>query len=631
MWNAIRKYRVEIFLIFALLIGAICILNRDDPRDKKHLLPLKLNVSHSDRSGGKSKNGVSNEEQKSLFEAKCQLARLKVDNPELASLNRTGCSWMKNNFVHIAEKRKDLKCSGEYFLWSDVQNNEFSNSFPIIDGKRLNAADFGLVTCEVPGAFSFFTEKWNSIFSNRTVDDYMNVYILSFDSMSQMGFRRKMPKTVKFLEETLGSVVLNGYNIVGDGTPQAIIPILTGQTETELPLTRKRYNDAKFVDEVYPFIWNNFTDSGYVTMYGEDMFSLDTFTYRLKGFSKPPTTHYTRPLFKEIENTVDPNCVGAVPTHKKWFEYGRRFMKAYDNIPKFLFLHQGRLSHDDMNLISVQDQDLADHLAQMHKEGHFDNSLVILMADHGPRFTEIRQTHQGQLEERLPFFSLALPKKVRNTRRGEIMYKNLVVNQDRLTSPFDIYSTLMDVLKMPDPQPISQRSQSLFKPISERRTCAQAGIAPHWCTCLSWSDALSDPGDFRVSQRLARAVVDAINDETALERKLCAKLKLDKLLESKKLTSNQDLLAYNGVKDKDGFVPNLSGTTAASFAHYNIKFKTRPGAAIYEVTLFYDGVTDSSHLDLSHLSHVNPYGDKPHCVIDRNYFLATFCVCYDKI
>lgn len=41
--------------------------------------------------------------------------------------------------------------------------------------------------------------------------------------------------------DTLGAVTLKGYNIVGDGTPQAFIPILTAQTEEELPLTRKRY------------------------------------------------------------------------------------------------------------------------------------------------------------------------------------------------------------------------------------------------------------------------------------------------------------------------------------------------------------------------------------------------------
>jgi len=38
----------------------------------------------------------------------------------------------------------------------------------------------------------------------------INVYILSFDSLSQMSFRRNLPKTVKFLEEN-DFAVFNGF------------------------------------------------------------------------------------------------------------------------------------------------------------------------------------------------------------------------------------------------------------------------------------------------------------------------------------------------------------------------------------------------------------------------------------
>ncbi|VDM72817.1 unnamed protein product [Strongylus vulgaris] len=109
-------------------------------------------------------------------------------------------------------------------------------------------SDFALVSC-TDGAL-----KWNGILmsvvrrsdqvllnrgSTRSSDGSgLNVYFLGFDSLSQMSFRRKLPKSVQVIEETLGAVVLNGYNIVGDGTPQAFIPILTASTEEELPLTR---------------------------------------------------------------------------------------------------------------------------------------------------------------------------------------------------------------------------------------------------------------------------------------------------------------------------------------------------------------------------------------------------------
>lgn len=73
------------------------------------------------------------------------------------------------------------------------------------------------------------------------------------------------------------------YNIVGDGTPQALTPILTGKTELELPDVRKRFIHTQNVD-VYPFIWNDFQENGYVTAFLEDLPSTGIYQYRLKGF-----------------------------------------------------------------------------------------------------------------------------------------------------------------------------------------------------------------------------------------------------------------------------------------------------------------------------------------------------------
>lgn len=74
------------------------------------------------------------------------------------------------------------------------------------------------------------------------------------------------------------------YNIVGDGTPQALIPMLTGKNELELPDTRKRIKNTKFVNS-YPFIWNDYKKSGYVTAFFEDVPKTGTFNYRLNGFN----------------------------------------------------------------------------------------------------------------------------------------------------------------------------------------------------------------------------------------------------------------------------------------------------------------------------------------------------------
>ena len=57
----------------------------------------------------------------------------------------------------------------------------------------------------------------------------MNILMFGLDSMSHLSYQRKLPKTYAFLQKTLGAKILNGYNIVGDATTAAMIPLLTGE------------------------------------------------------------------------------------------------------------------------------------------------------------------------------------------------------------------------------------------------------------------------------------------------------------------------------------------------------------------------------------------------------------------
>lgn len=56
----------------------------------------------------------------------------------------------------------------------------------------------------------------------------LNVLMFGFDSLSRNTFIRKLPLSYDYLIKELDATVLEGYNIVGDGTPQALIPLLTG-------------------------------------------------------------------------------------------------------------------------------------------------------------------------------------------------------------------------------------------------------------------------------------------------------------------------------------------------------------------------------------------------------------------
>ncbi|KAE9546227.1 hypothetical protein FO519_010561, partial [Halicephalobus sp. NKZ332] len=172
--------------------------------------------------------------------------------------------------------------------------------------------------------------------------------MIGIDSVSHMEFLRSLPKSYSYLTDIMGSITLNGYNIVGDGTPQAYLPILTGKTEVELPLTRRRYKEADFVN-VYPFIWNNFSKKGYMTAFAEDMPGIDMFNYRLKGFKEQPTDHYLRTFMLDLVNekgSKNLDCNGETSIVQQWFDYIEGFLRNYGKTPVFGLFHHGLFTHD---------------------------------------------------------------------------------------------------------------------------------------------------------------------------------------------------------------------------------------------------------------------------------------------
>jgi hypothetical protein len=70
--------------------------------------------------------------------------------------------------------------------------------------------------------------------------------LISYDSVSRSSWLERLPKTNKLIFRKMKFELLKGYNIVGDGTPAALIPIYTGQTEEELPNVLKNIEESNF-------------------------------------------------------------------------------------------------------------------------------------------------------------------------------------------------------------------------------------------------------------------------------------------------------------------------------------------------------------------------------------------------
>ena len=114
----------------------------------------------------------------------------------------------------------------------------------------------------------------------------INVFLLGLDSVSREKWLNGLPKSSRFLLHKMDALLLKGYNILGDGTPNALIPMLTGRQEWELPKTLKSDNDSIFCDLAYPFIWRNFTDRlNYATMFNEDWALSGTLIFLAQPFN----------------------------------------------------------------------------------------------------------------------------------------------------------------------------------------------------------------------------------------------------------------------------------------------------------------------------------------------------------
>ncbi|KAJ7357528.1 hypothetical protein OS493_024333 [Desmophyllum pertusum] len=317
----------------------------------------------------------------------------------------------------------------------------------------------------------------------------LDVALIMYDSTSAANFRRKMPNTLEYLTKNLNSVFLQGETIVGDGTTAQLCAMLTGIAEKKQPEARRSENVSDSVDK-WRWIFKNFKEKGYATLFSEDSTTYATFNYRLHGFKEPPTDHYARPFWLEAEEIINRYCIGGRASHNVSLEYLLSFFRAYKDKPKFsLITHD--IPHNNLNTIGYVDDDLKRTLQTLEKESFMKNTMLIIFGDHGIRYSGVRKTIQGKLEERLPFMSISLPNWFTEKYPG--LYSNLVQNSKVLTTPFDVYVTLRHILSYPSHPSEITTGQSLFKRIdSDSRTCTNAGVEEHWCPCLNLEEVSTD-------------------------------------------------------------------------------------------------------------------------------------------
>ncbi|KAH8294743.1 hypothetical protein KR018_002393 [Drosophila ironensis] len=357
----------------------------------------------------------------------------------------------------------------------------------------------------------------------------LSVMILGIDSISHMQYRRYFTRVMHFVD-LLPHVELWGYNRVGENSYPNVLPMLSGQSVEEVEAKTGCYgasNSTTF--DRCQLLLNDFKAAGYATMFGEDTFVGGTFAYYKSGFKRQPADYYLRSVMHEVHEKTrydahgidDISCSGSTIYHHILIKFIYRLLPHFEERSLdsgfFAFFWQSQGVHDYFWYGLRSDNHYFHILQDLKRQNVLDNTLVLLLSDHGLRFGNFTRTLQGIKEMSLPTLIAIYPKWLQ--ARFPLAIRNLHNNARRLVTAFDIYETLKDVLNLQNlsDERIRERTQqlqnnrqvSLFLPIPEERSCQSAGIAPHFCMCNQFTQI---PWNSKFVRRIAVLAVERINE-----------------------------------------------------------------------------------------------------------------------
>ncbi|XP_035225967.1 uncharacterized protein LOC118198414 [Stegodyphus dumicola] len=464
-------------------------------------------------------------------------------------------------------------------------------------------------------------ERCEKSASKRLTKTPLNIIVVGIDSISKLNFERHFKTTSEFVRNNLKMFEFHGYMKVADNTFPNLTPMLTGHFIKHYYTSK---NKDRYFDDL-DFIWKNFSVMGYRTLLAEDAPDMATYNYVKNGFQFPPTDYFFRPFTIAIEDTpwhkrskVD--CLQAKPEIKVLFDYLRSFLSTMESRPYFAFTWAARLTHGKLNKAGLADKPAFELLSDIKNMGLLNKSMLIFMSDHGIRFGGIRKTYIGKVEERMPFLFISFPPWF--LQAYPKIAQNLELNQYRLTTPFDIHETFVDLYQMMSNDYNYSHTPygiSLFKEIPVERNCNSAFILPHWCVCHDYHKI---PSKDASSRKVANILLEAVNNITKPYRDSCAELKLSSIIDVRVSKPIKEMLTYSELERAGDEKSVVFDDSIGSHLEYQVTLQAEPGGAEFESTLQYI----KEAFKLGDISRINKYGNQGDCIDDSEMRKYCFCL-----
>lgn len=370
--------------------------------------------------------------------------------------------------------------------------------------------------------------------TRRTASAGLSVLILGIESMSRLNFIRTLTKTYRYVKENEW-IEIKGYNTVGDDAFSTMMAILTGMNESVIKSTCKPTKPVQL--EQCNYIMYKYHNEGYVTAFAEDNSIYKIFNFKGNGFKYPSIIDYHfRPYIlasKQLKTRSSPYCLGPETGGERIINIALDFTKTFHDYSNLgLFWLSSFSCYDDLSIPSKMDEKLQRFLYKLEESDALNSTFVVFLSNRGNQ--KFSYTQNGWLEERLPFLFLFLPR---------WFYKNypkqsaiLKANTDKLTSVYDLYMTLQDILVLSGKQTFVKPAsacplcKSLFEEIETERSCQDAGVAQHWCACNNLKEI--NPKNY-LAQEAALSVIKEIEARGHINKnrtKKCKQFELRRII-----------------------------------------------------------------------------------------------------
>ncbi len=329
---------------------------------------------------------------------------------------------------------------------------------------------------------------------------------------------------------------------------------------------------------------------------------------------------------KKFDYELD--CFGR-PVYRIFFDLITSFLNKMNNeinfkLPYFLYNHCSHYTHDFIHVPDSLDVGFKKMIERFEQSNYLDNTLLIILSDHGNRLTRYPvYTPSGRIERHWPFLSMRLPKKLWNTS----YFHNAKNNKHKLISAFDIYQTLRHFVhmntnyekeldrsqfKINDKSTRHSRGISLFERIPVNRSCADAMVQAQYCPCVERSTLsikeLEKERNVSIGI-LTNFITNHVNSYTKNLTDRCEKYKFEKIDEIRRFLDDN------------------------RFAQYSVLILFQPGDALFEIIISFEkkrSIDDSRYLTvIGNVFRVSKYEGQSYCVNDK--LLERYCYCKKKI